>query len=393
MRRYVVVIVAACLGVAVLATTEGSATPTTSTTGTTGTTTTQSQQTSLACAQKMVANWSVAKLANETVAVSMNAMNVGALGPAARAGFGAYLFLGSSAPAKFSGILSTLHRERRDGVRTLVMTDAEGGGVERMTNVLAKIPWAQTMGKNLSGAQITAEGKRLGKSMIAQGLNVDLAPVADLDARAVMPGARNPDGYRSYSGDPASAALDVVAFEHGLEAAGVLGVAKHFPGLGGSSMNTDYGPAHTLSWATLQTSALIPFEAMAKTKAMVMTSNASVPGLTSLPASISPAVTKYLRSTMGFNGLIMTDSLSAGALSARHLSVAQASLAALQAGADLVLAGAGPTPSASIAQANATSLVIQNAVATKALSLTTLQDAAAQVVNARTNLGCFVMSH
>jgi len=388
MRRYVAALVAACLGVAALATTEGSATSATSTTSSTPTTTPPGTQASLACAQKLVANWSVAKLANETIAVSMNAMNVGALGAAARAGFGAFLLLGSSAPAKLSGILSTLQRERRDTVRTLVMTDAEGGGVERLTNVLAKIPWAQTMGRNLSDAQITAEGRRLGATMLAQGLNVDLAPVADLDARAVMPGARDADGYRSYSGDPATAARDVVAFERGLEAAGVLGVAKHFPGLGGSSMNTDYGPAHTLVWATLQTSALIPFKAMAGTKAMVMTSNASVPGLTGLPASISPVVTKYIRSTMGFQGLIMTDSLSAGALSARHLSVAQASLAALQAGADLVLAGAGSSPSASIAQANATSLVIQNAVATQALSLTTLQDAAAQVVSVRSTLSC-----
>lgn len=353
------------------------------------TTSTVSPPTSqLACAETFVANWSVAKLANETVAVSINAMNVGALGPAARAGFGGILLFGSTAPSTMPAILGALQRERRDGVTTLVMTDAEGGGVERLTNTLAKIPWAQTMGKNLSSAQIVAEGTRLGESMIKAGLNVDLAPVADLDARAVEPGVLDADGYRSFSGDPARAASDVVAFERGLEAAGVLGVAKHFPGLGGSSMNTDYGAAHTLAWSTLQSSALLPFKAMLKTSALLMTSNASIPGLTPLPASISAVVMNYLRSTMGFGGLIMTDSLSAGALSARHLSVAQASVAALVAGADLVLAGGASSPSGALAQANATSLAIQDAAARHVLTLSELRVAAAQVVRARSTLTC-----
>lgn len=345
--------------------------------------------TALTCAEQLVSTWSNSQLADETVAVSMNAMNVGALAPAARAGFGAYLLFGNKAPASLAPILRTLQRERADGATTLVMTDAEGGGVERLRNVLAPLPWAKTMGKNLSDAQITAEGARLGRSMLGEGLNVDLAPVADLDARAVVPSAIDADGLRAFGDVPATVSGDVVAFENGLESVGVLGTIKHFPGLGGASMNTDYGPAHTLNWSTLRSSALVPYRAaLARTNAMVMVSNASVPGLTPLPASVSPVVMNYLRSTMHYGGLIMTDSLSAGALSARHLSVAAASVDALIAGADLVLAGNPTSPAAALAQANATANAIAGALATSTLSRATLQLAAAHVVAARSSLSC-----
>ena len=356
---------------------------------TTTTTLAATAPTALQCAARTVSTWSTAKQADEVVTVSINALNVGALGPAARAGFGAVLLFGSTAPSSLPAILATLQRERGDHVTTLVMTDAEGGGVLRLSNVLASIPWAQTMGKNLSNAQIQAEGARLGRSMVAQGLNVDLAPVADLDARAVFPGALDADGFRAFGGDSHVVAGNVVAFERGLESTGIRGTLKHFPGLGGASRNTDYGPAHTLSWATLQSAALVPYRvALQRTSAMVMVANASVPGLTSLPASIATPVMTYLRDVLGYQGLIMTDSLSAGALSARHLSVAQASVDALVAGADLVLAGNPTSPSAALAQASATAQAITRAVVAKTLPAATLAAAASQVVAARSVLSC-----
>jgi beta-N-acetylhexosaminidase len=102
----------------------------------------------------------------------------------------------------------------------------------------------------------------------------------------------------------------------------------------------------------LQKTALAPFEkAIAGGVPAVMLSNASVPGLTALPASLSPAVVSELRQQLGFRGLIVTDSLSAGAISAIHLSEPAAMVRALQAGADLVLNGSPGTPANSLAQA------------------------------------------
>jgi beta-N-acetylhexosaminidase len=343
----------------------------------------------LACAEQTVSTWSVQQLANETISVSVNAIQIGAMGPAARDGYGGILLFGTTAPANFAVTVATLQRETPDHDTMLIMTDQEGGGVERVTNLVAKLPWAQTMGKHLTPAQITAEGLRVGRSMKSAGVNTDLAPVADVDGRAVEPGEQDPDGYRSFSGVPAKAAADVVAFAKGLRQAGVLAVVKHFPGLGGATGNTDYRPAATLPWSTLQTTGLVPFRsAINSGVSAVMVSNASVPGLTSLPSSISPVVINYLRDQLGFGGLIVTDSLSAGALSAIHLGVPLASAKALAAGADMVLAGSPPSPAASLQLAGETSDVIQQAEKAGTLPLATLQGAAAQVLASINTLSC-----
>jgi beta-N-acetylhexosaminidase len=360
----------------------GCATVTSATTTTTSTvTTTTSVPSNLACATRMVASWPLLRLANETVAVSVNALDIGAMGPAAKAGYGGIVVFGTTAPAKFSAIVATLQRETPNGYAMLVMTDQEGGGIERLTNLVATLPWAQTMGKNLSPRQITNEGKRVGLSMEAAGLNTDLAPVLDVDGRAQEPGAANPDGYRSFSGVASSVATDGVAFLNGLREAGVTAVVKHFPGLGYATGNTDDGPAATLPWSTLKTSGLVPFEAaIADEASAIMISNATIPGFTSLPSSISPNVMSYLRNQMGFQGLVVTDSLSAKALSDIHLGVPAASVRALEAGADLVLANPSKTPAASLNLALLTSNAIQRAVSSGTLAQATLRVAAAHVL-------------
>jgi beta-N-acetylhexosaminidase len=357
--------------------------------GPTSSATTVIEAANLACAQQMVSTWSVAQLANETVSVSVNAAQIAAMAPAARDGYGGILLFGTAAQANFAAIIATLQRETPDHETMLVMTDQEGGGVERLTNLVATLPWAQTMGKNLTTTQITEEGLRVGRSMKSAGVNTDLAPVADVDGRAVEPGEQDPDGYRSFSGVPAKAAGDVVAFAKGLREAGVLAVVKHFPGLGGATGNADYRPAATLPWSTLKSTGLVPFRSAINSGASaIMVSNASVPGFSSLPTSISPDVINYLRDRMGFGGLIVTDSLSAGALSAIHLGVPAASAKALAAGADMVLAGSPPSPAASLQLAAETSSAIQQSVTASALPLTTLQAAAAQVLASVNILSC-----
>src|ERR1700689_2004273 len=156
--------------------------------------------TNLPCASQIVATWSTTQLANETIAIPVAATNIGALAPAARAGYGGILLFGSTAPASMPRVLATLQRERPGHYAWMVMTDEEGGGVERLTNLVGSFPWAQTMGKNLDAAQITAIARRVGTALSAAGVNTDLAPVLDVDARAQYPGEANPDGYRSFSG-------------------------------------------------------------------------------------------------------------------------------------------------------------------------------------------------
>jgi beta-N-acetylhexosaminidase len=345
--------------------------------------------TNLTCATQIVSSWSTTQLANETIAIPVAATNIGALAPAARAGYGGILLFGSTAPASMPQVLATLQRERPGHYAWMVMTDEEGGGVERLTNLVGSFPWAQTMGKNLDAAQITAIARRVGTALSSAGVNTDLAPVLDVDARAQYPGQANPDGYRSFSGVPSLAATDGTAFMKGLQEAGVLSVVKHFPGLGYATQNTDYGPAATLSWARLQSTGLVPFrQAIADGATAVMMSNARIPGLTPLPAGISPVAVKALRTTLGFKGLIVTDSLGAGAISALHLAVPAASVLALAAGDDLVLFGSPTSVSASLAQAAQISKAIVAALTKGTLSKSTLIAAAAQDLAARNQLSC-----
>src|SRR5580693_3338495 len=133
------------------------------------------------------------------------------VGAGARPGYGGLLLFGATAPAAMPGILATLQRERPGHYAWMVMTDEEGGGVVRLSNLVGSFPWAQTMGKNLDAAQITAIARRVGTALAAAGVNTDLAPVLDVDARAQFPGAANPDGYRSFSGVASTAATDGTA--------------------------------------------------------------------------------------------------------------------------------------------------------------------------------------
>src|ERR1019366_6884298 len=134
----------------------------------------------------------------------------------------------------------------------------------------------------------------------------------------------------------------------------------------------------TLSWANLQTSGLVPFrQAIANGATSVMMSNARVPGLSSLPAGLSPVVVQALRTTLGFKGLIVTDSLSAGAISALHLAEPAASVMALTAGVNLVLFGSPTSVAASLALAARISTAIVNAVTQGTLAKSTLIGAAA----------------
>ena len=343
----------------------------------------------LQCATQIVSVWPIAQQANETVVVPVDAMNLGGMVPAARAGFGGLLLLGSRAPSVMATTMIALQRKTPSHYPMMVMTDEEGGGVRRLQNLVGPFPWPQDMGRTMTPRQIMAVGARVGAALSAVGVNTDLAPVVDLDARRVWPGPANPDGLRSFGAAPLKTSVDAIAFMGGLSSANVLAVVKHFPGLGGSNTNTDYGPAATKPWSVLQRTGLIPFErAIAAGAAAVMLSNAVVPGLSTVPAGLSPEVVAALRNDLGFQGLIMTDSLSAGAISALHLTVPAAAVRALSAGVDQILFGGASSVTTSLATAQAISTAIQAAVANGTLPVARLIDAAAHVLAAHNVMSC-----
>ena len=318
-----------------------------------------------------------------TIAVPASESGPGAALPEVQAGAGGLLLFGSAAPPNLGSLLAALKAEVPGQIGLLVMTDEEGGGIQRMANLAGSLPWPAWMGANWSPAQIQSAVAAVGHNMLASGVNMDLAPVIDVDGSNVPPSASNADGWRSFSGNTDVVSRDGVSFMNGLTSSGVIPVMKHFPGLGGSSGNTDLVLAHTLPWPTLQQVAIPPFAAAINAGApAIMVSNASVPGLTNLPASLSPAVMHQLE-VLNFHGLVMTDSLSAVAISAAGYSMPAAAVQAIRAGADMVMFGLPASTSETISQTFAIRSAIVSAVADGSLNRSRLIDADAAVLASR----------
>jgi beta-N-acetylhexosaminidase len=262
---------------------------------------------------------------------------------AVKDGVGGLLLFGSTVPPDLADRLAALTALAPDGLRPLVATDEEGGSVQRMRGLVGALPSARTLGATLTPDEIRSLAARIGRDMAAAGITVDLAPVLDLDDTR-GPSRSNPVGTRSFGLDPAAASADGLAFAAGLLDSGVVPSVKHFPGLGGANGNTDDELASTLPWPVLREAALLPFrDAIAVGIPSIMVANAIVPGLTRRPASVSPEViTGVLRGELGFDGVVVTDSLSARSLTDAGYSVPEAAVAALNAGADLVLYATGP---------------------------------------------------
>lgn len=330
----------------------------------------------------VLATWSLTRLAEQTLIIPVAETDVAAVAPEVAAGAGGVLLFGSVAPANLAASLHSLAAAAPSGIAPFVMTDEEGGVVQRMANLVGSIPSARQMAATMSPAQIRALATTLGQRMRAAGVTMDLAPVLDLDA-GQGPNNRDPDGTRSFSLNPGVAGADGVAFLQGLESGGIVPVVKHFPGLGQATRNTDVGPAFTQPWTSLQRDGLVPFkDAFAANAPAVMIANASVPGLSTLPASISPTVmTTVLRDQLGYQGLVITDLLSAGALVDIGYSVPRAVVAAITAGADMVLYTAAAANVASLTSATAAALV--SAVPAGTLARNRLVSAVANILTVK----------
>jgi len=288
----------------------------------------------------VLSSWPVERLAAEVVVAPVLNFDMSTVQVARNAGVGGVLLLGDTQPP--SNLAAQLHAalgQTNSGTTPLVMADEEGGGVQRLEGPIPSFPSARDMAATMSAAQVDTLAVSVGKQMRQLGVDVDLAPVLDLDA-GPGPSATDADGSRSFSAVPSVATRYGVAFMQGLQEAGVIPVLKHFPGLGGASANTDYGAAETPSLATLDSEGLVPFKAaIAAGAPAVMVANATVPGLTDLPASLSPEAIGLLRQSLNFQGLVLTDSLSAGAITQAGYDLPSAAVAAIEAGADMVLFG------------------------------------------------------
>jgi beta-N-acetylhexosaminidase len=219
----------------------------------------------------------------------------------------------------------------------LIAVDQEGGKVLRLSPAYG-FPAVASQASVGRGTAVEARrwAQGLAGTLADAGVTLNLAPVVDLDVNPASPaiGALG----RSFSADPevviAMAAIEVDAHR----AAGVLTALKHFPGIGSSTENTDLGVADvTDTWTEVE---LEPFRRLiADDKAdMVMAGHVVNRQLDpDRPASLSPAVvTGLLRGQLGWEGVVITDDMTAAAIDDRY-GEDEATLLALEAGNDLLL--------------------------------------------------------
>ncbi|MEL7977703.1 glycoside hydrolase family 3 N-terminal domain-containing protein [Isoptericola sp. F-RaC21] len=245
-------------------------------------------------------------------------------------------------------------RRSTHGTPLLVATDQEGGLVQVLRGPgFSDIPKA-TEQATWKPATLQDRAEGWGDELAAAGVNLNLAPVMDLvdeDAAADNP----PIGYfgRSYGFTPRSVVRSANAFSAGQRAAGVEPVIKHFPGLGRVTANTDTDADVTDDVTTRDDPSVRVFARGIEAGARyVMMSTAVYERIDpDIPAAFSPVVVDdLLRGDLGFDGVVMTDDLSAAA-QVQDRSPGERAVDAVDAGVDLVLASADPSVAPAMADA------------------------------------------
>jgi beta-N-acetylhexosaminidase len=283
--------------------------------------------------------WTDRQLAAQLVLAGYDMSHVGDAVPWLQAGLGGVILFGRPP----SDLQARLTRLRGSGsVVPLVASDEEGGQVQRLKPLLPVLPSAEAMGRTMTAAQVRNLATSYGRRMRALGVDMDLAPVADLS----VPGKYMEQTDRAFARTPSAVAAYAGAWQQGMRAVHVAPVAKHWPGHG-SADNTHDAAATTPPLATMEQRDMVPFASLMQAGIpAVMVGHLQVPGLTEpgTPASLSPRAYRYLRQRAGAGRLLITDSLSMGAISrGAHLTPGAAAVRALRSGADMIcIDGGGP---------------------------------------------------
>lgn len=218
-----------------------------------------------------------------------------------------------------------------------IAVDQEGGPVARLTQGFTLFPSNQAVGLSQNPYLAKDNALAMGTEMSAVGINLNLAPVVDINSNP-----KNPIiGPRSFGETPdivisfAKCALD------GYHQADIMTTLKHFPGHGDVSVDSHIDlPVLKKSKAELEKMELLPFIALAGHTEMIMTAHILVEGLDPEHCTtLSKPSLDYLRQQIGFKGVIVSDSLVMEGVLKNGLSVDEAAIRAVEAGCDLLILG------------------------------------------------------
>ena len=220
----------------------------------------------------------------------------------------------------------------------LIAIDQENGIVQRLGEAATLFPGNMALGAIGSDEIAYEVARATGQELLALGINMNLAPVVDVNNNAANPVI----GVRSFGEDPRLVARLGAAMVKGYREAGIISCLKHFPGHGDTASDSHLAlPTLPHALERLEALELVPFRRGIEAGAdSVMIAHVSFPALTrqeELPATLSPAIVKgLLREQMGFHGVMISDCLEMQAIS-ETFGVQRGAVMALQAGIDLVL--------------------------------------------------------
>jgi beta-N-acetylhexosaminidase len=217
-----------------------------------------------------------------------------------------------------------------------ISVDQEGGRVSRLQPHFTRFPTPGCLGKARSESLARRFGLALGREMRAVGINMDYAPVLDVNTNP-----KNPIiGTRAFSNTPEWAARLGVGFLNGFREAGVIAVGKHFPGHGDTSQDSHLTlPTVDRDAETLTSVELVPFQsAIDHGLDVIMTAHVIYKAWDEkFPATFSvPILKNLLRGKLGFEGLIMSDDLEMKAVQ-DHIPYEDYPTLGTEAGIDLFL--------------------------------------------------------
>jgi beta-N-acetylhexosaminidase len=186
----------------------------------------------------------------------------------------------------------------------------------------------------------------IGREARAVGIGINFAPTVDVNNNPSNPVINT----RSFGEDPVRVARLSALFVRGLQDAGTIATAKHFPGHGDTDVDSHVGlPVVSADWARMRAIELVPFKAAIDAgAAMVMSAHIALPALagdSTTPATLAPRImTGLLRDTLRFRGVTITDAMTMEGVG-KGYGVAESSVLAVKAGADILLKPSDPTRS------------------------------------------------
>ncbi|MGD9315952.1 MAG: glycoside hydrolase family 3 protein, partial [Anaerolineae bacterium] len=256
---------------------------------------------------------------------------------------GGLILQGRSArnPRQLSQLLADaqdLAAETGSGIPLFVSINHEGGSIVHIAEGVTHFPGNMALGATGRTDYAYLAAAMAADELRAMGINMNLAPVLDVNKDPLNPII----GARSFGGSPDLVKAMGRETIKGLQQQGVIAVGKHYPGHGSVRVDSHAGlPVLEKEASELEEIELPPFEmAVGANVEAIMTAHIAVPAWEpepNLPATLSAnIVTGILRHRMGYDGIIMTDSLGMGAIS-RRWTQAEAAVEAVKAGADMVL--------------------------------------------------------